>query len=62
MCRLPVWVSQASIGLVLVFGVANRVLYKQALVPMQNYVFFLAQLQNIGARCLVFCNGWSTYR
>lgn len=39
---------QVKVAMVLVFGVTNRVLYKQALVPMQNYVFFLAQFQNIG--------------
>jgi hypothetical protein len=38
---------QALIGLVLLTGVANRVLYKMALVPLQDHVFFLAQLQNV---------------
>lgn len=32
--------------LVLVFGVANRVLYRIALVPMKDHTFFLAQFQN----------------
>jgi hypothetical protein len=29
-------------------GAANRVLFKVALVPMKDYVFFLAQFQNFG--------------
>jgi len=29
-------------------GVANRVLYKMALVPLGDYVFFLAQFQTFG--------------
>ena len=39
--------TQALCTTTLVFGVANRVLYRMALVPMRDYVFFLAQLQNI---------------
>ena len=35
------------------FGVANRVLYKLALVPMGDYVFFLAQFQTFGY-CAVY--------
>ncbi len=31
-----------------VTGVANRILYKMALVPLGNYVFFLAQFQTFG--------------
>lgn len=42
------------IAVVLIFGVSNRVLYKMALVPMQNYVFFLAQIQNIGYLAVYF--------
>ena len=34
----------ATIGL----GVCNRVLYKMALVPLKDYVFFLAQFQTVG--------------
>ena len=30
------------------FGVLNRVLYKMALVPLGDYVFFLAQFQTFG--------------
>ena len=37
-----------------VFGVANRVLYKMALVPLGNYVFFLAQLQTFGYVAVYF--------
>ena len=40
---------QALCFAVLVFGVSNRVLYRMALVPMQDYVFFLAQFQNVRA-------------
>lgn len=34
---------QGSIAIVMGFGVANRVLYKLALTPLSDYVFFLAQ-------------------
>lgn len=34
---------QGSIAVVMGFGVANRVLYKMALNPLSDYVFFLAQ-------------------
>ena len=39
---------QASVAAVIVTGVGNRLLYKMALVPLENYVFFLAQLQTFG--------------
>lgn len=45
--------AQASVTALIVFGVANRVLYKMALVPMGDYVFFLAQFQTFGY-CLVY--------
>lgn len=32
---------------VLLFGVANRVFYRMALVPMHDHIFVLAQFQNI---------------
>ena len=32
----------------LLFGVANRVLYRMALVPMRDHVFFLAQVGTEG--------------
>lgn len=32
----------------MVTGIANRILYKMALVPLGNYVFFLAQFQTFG--------------
>eukprot|EP00887_Chlorella_sp_A99_P005876 scaffold1.g5876.t1 len=38
----------AHAGVVLATGVANRLLYKGALLPMENYVFFLALLQGFG--------------
>ena len=39
---------QALIATTMTFGVANRVLYKMALVPLGDYVFFLAQFQTFG--------------
>ena len=39
---------QASIVVVLVLAVANRVLNKMATVPMGDYLFFLAQFQTFG--------------
>jgi drug/metabolite transporter (DMT)-like permease len=38
----------AGVAAVVVTGVANRVLYKLALVPLGNHTFFLAQLQTFG--------------
>ncbi|KAA0061766.1 protein CLT1 [Cucumis melo var. makuwa] len=35
-------------ALTVIFGVANRVLYKLALVPLKHYPFFLAQLATFG--------------
>ncbi|PSC68097.1 CRT (chloroquine-resistance transporter)-like transporter [Micractinium conductrix] len=35
-------------------AVANRVLYKMSLVPLSNYVFFLAQLQTFGYLAVYF--------
>ena len=45
---------QLSILAVVVCAVANRVLYKMALVPLGNYVFFLAQLQTFGYVAVYF--------
>ena len=42
-----------SIALVVVTGIGNRLLYKMALKPLGNYVFFLAQLQTFGY-CFVY--------
>lgn len=36
---------QVSVAAVMGLGVANRVLYKMALSPLSDYVFFLAQFQ-----------------
>ncbi len=44
---------QLSLVALVAFGVANRVLYKMALVPLGDYVFFLAQFQTFGY-CLVY--------
>lgn len=35
-------------------GVTNRVLYKMALVPLKDHIFFLAQLQNLGYLAVYF--------
>jgi hypothetical protein len=40
--------AAAAIALVLACGVANRVLYRLALVPMREHLFALAQFQNLG--------------
>ena len=53
---------QLSILAVVVFGVANRVLYKMALVPMGNYVFFLAQLQTFGYVAVYFSILYARYK
>ena len=37
-----------AVGCVIVTAVLNRILYKMALVPLGNYVFFLAQFQTFG--------------
>lgn len=44
---------QGSIVAVVVSGVANRLLYKMAITPLSNYVFFMAQLQTFGY-CAVY--------
>jgi len=43
-----------SIAIVMGFGVANRVLYKLALTPLSDYVFFLAQFQTFSYVLLYF--------
>ena len=45
---------QGSIALVVAFGIANRVLYKMALNPLSDYVFFLAQFQTFSYVALYF--------
>jgi hypothetical protein len=45
--------AQGSVAAVMVAGVANRVLYKMAITPLKNYVFFMAQLQTFGY-CAVY--------
>ena len=45
---VPCVMLQALCGMVLIFGVANRVLYRMALVPMRDHVFFLAQVGTQG--------------
>ena len=46
--------SQASLAALVVTGIANRILYKMALVPLGNYVFFLAQFQTFGYVAVYF--------
>ena len=48
------YVLQGSIALVVAFGIANRVLYKMALNPLSDYVFFLAQFQTFSYVALYF--------
>lgn len=43
--KVEIVVAAAS---TVIFGVANRVLYKLALVPLKHYPFFLAQLATFG--------------
>jgi len=43
----------AAISAVMFFGICNRLLYKMALKPLGDYVFFLAQLQTFGY-CFVY--------
>eukprot|EP00887_Chlorella_sp_A99_P005100 scaffold25.g5100.t1 len=45
--RGPVYLG-VSILAVVAFAVANRVLYKMAVTPLANYIFFLAQAQTFG--------------
>lgn len=45
---------QASVAAAMGTGVANRVLYKMALVPMGNYVFVLSQFQTFGYLLVYF--------
>lgn len=44
----------ASVAAAMATGVANRVLYKMALVPMGNYVFVLSQFQTFGYLLVYF--------
>lgn len=45
---------QGLVAVVLASGVANRLLYKAALVPMHNYTWFLAQVQNVAYLVVYF--------
>ena len=46
---------QALVATTMAFGVANRVLYKMALAPLGDYVFFLAQFQTFGCKSACAC-------
>nr|GMD89230.1 protein CLT2, chloroplastic [Ipomoea batatas] len=45
-----------------ILGIANRVLYKLALVPMKEYPFFLAQVTTFGYLGIYFCMLYLRYR
>jgi hypothetical protein len=47
---------------VLGLGTLNRVLYRLALVPLRDYVFFLAQAQNIGYLVIYYSLLFIRYR
>lgn len=49
-------------ALTLVLGVANRVLYKLALVPMKEYPFFLAQVTTFGYLAIYLSILYARYR
>ena len=51
---VPAVTVQASVAAAMATGVANRVLYKMALVPMGNYVFVLSQFQTFGYLLVYF--------
>ncbi|CAK0779329.1 hypothetical protein CVIRNUC_004745 [Coccomyxa viridis] len=52
----------ALVATTMAFGVANRVLYKMALVPLGDYVFFLAQFQTFGYVVVYFSALFLRYR
>lgn len=43
-----------SLAALVVTGVGNRILYKMALVPLGNHVFFLAQFQTFAYVAIYF--------
>jgi hypothetical protein len=53
---------QGTIAAVIGLGALNRVLYRLALVPLRDYVFFLAQAQNIGYIVIYYFLLWIRYR
>ena len=59
--HMPISV-QFSVLAVVALGVANRVLYKMALTPLHNYVFFLAQAQTFGYVAVYFAALYIRYR
>lgn len=52
----------AGAALVIMFSVANRVLYKMALVPMKEYPFFLALFNTFGYVLVYFSILYARYR
>lgn len=53
---------QGIIAAVLGLGTLNRVLYRLALVPLRDYVFFLAQAQNVGYLVIYYALMWLRFR
>ncbi len=53
---------QAAVGGLLLLGTSNRVLYRMALVPMRDYIVFLAQFQNLFYVIAYFALLWLRYR
>jgi hypothetical protein len=53
---------QGLVTAVLGLGTLNRVLYRLALVPLRDYVFFLAQAQNIGYLVIYYSLMFLRYR
>lgn len=51
-----------TVGAVVCSGIANRLLYKMALVPLGNYIFFLSQLQTFGYLLVYFGALWFQWR
>ncbi|GMH36475.1 hypothetical protein BSKO_04343 [Bryopsis sp. KO-2023] len=56
------WKVFLAAAITVALGVANRVTYKMALVPLNNYVFFLAQFQTFGYILIYFSILRSRYR
>lgn len=51
-----------TVAVVVCSGIANRLLYKMALVPLGNYIFFLSQLQTFGYLVVYFGALWFQWR
>lgn len=60
--QLLLLLPQGIISTVLSLGTLNRVLYRLALVPLKDYVFFLAQAQNVGYLLIYYTLLFLRYR